>query len=431
MHPRTALATAAVPLSLGLVLATAPTYAGTSHDHSTSRSHTSTHTTTTSTTFAFRTSGYGTQVTGGQIPAGSSTTGYDVIGCTNQAGLTRSNNVAEATVPGLGQVSGVKTRVWTTERHGVVASHSRHAIAAITLAASDLGSLSIRGVTSDSTAYHDARGFHATTTTHVGDLVFTPPSGPAQVFAVPTPDHPLTIPGLVTVYAGQHTRDHTANGAMADAYALRVEVLATDTSVRVAHSHAALYSGLTGGVFRGHAAATHVVTAADDIAQSGPNPLVIVPCQGTYDRTHEKSLAHLDLGGQLVVKGANARTRAAQGSDEAQGTSRAEVARVDLGDGQVVIDGIVGKASVVRNGHHVTASAQGTRLAGITVNGQERKFPKTGVLEIPGVVKLERAVVTRSHNGIAVIGLRITLLDGSGAVVDLAEATLRIRPANG
>jgi hypothetical protein len=27
-----------------------------------------------------------------------------------------------------------------------------------------------------------------------------------------------------------------------------------------------------------------------------------------------------------------------------------------------------------------------------------------------------------------VIGLRITLLDGSGAVIDLAEAKLRIRP---
>jgi hypothetical protein len=62
------------------------------------------------------------------------------------------------------------------------------------------------------------------------------------------------------------------------------------------------------------------------------------------------------------------------------------------------------------------------------VNGREQAFPKSGVLKIPGLVKLERAVVTRSPRGISVIGLRITLLDGSGAVVDLAEARLRIRP---
>jgi hypothetical protein len=108
--------------------------------------------------------------------------------------------------------------------------------------------------------------------------------------------------------------------------------------------------------------------------------------------------------------------------------SRAEVAQVTLGGGQVVIDGIVGKATVVRTGHDVVTSAKGTQLAGITVNGQEQTFPKTGVLEIPGVVKLERAVVTRSHNGLSVIGLRVTLLDGSGAVVNLATAALRIGP---
>jgi len=82
---------------------------------------------------------------------------------------------------------------------------------------------------------------------------------------------------------------------------------------------------------------------------------------------------------------------------------------------------------VVRHGHEVLRSARGTRLAGVTVGGQKQIFPKSGVLEIPGVVKLERAVVERSGNGICVIGLRITLLDGSGAVVNLAEATLHVR----
>ena len=63
----------------------------------------------------------------------------------------------------------------------------------------------------------------------------------------------------------------------------------------------------------------------------------------------------------------------------------------------------------------------------MTVAGQRQTFPRTGVLEVPGVARLERAVVLRTRRGVSVIGLRITLLDGSGAVVDLAEARLGIR----
>ena len=57
--------------------------------------------------------------------------------------------------------------------------------------------------------------------------------------------------------------------------------------------------------------------------------------------------------------------------------------------------------------------------------GQAERFPKTGVLEIPGVARLERAVVTKTRNGISVIGLRVTLLDGSGAVVTSAKPASR------
>jgi hypothetical protein len=414
MNHRRSLVVAVLPVCVGLAVTAGPTFAGA--------------TSSTSTSYAFKASGFGTQVTGGQIPAGSSTTGSQALACTNRAGKSRSNNVAEATLPGLGTASGVTTRVWSTSHHGVVASHSTHRIAEITVAQSQLGTLSIKAIASRSTAYHDARGFHARTTTHLGSLTFTPASGAAQSFPAPTPDHPLTIPGLVTVYAGRHVTRHSGTGALATAFALRVDVLATGTRVRVARSHAELHEGLTGGIFSGRAAATHVVTAGGDIARSGPNPLLVMPCEGSYGKVREKSLASVDLGGQLVVKGAHSSDRGSQTADGARGMSRADVARVELGGGQVVVNAIVGKASVVRRGHHVTMSATGTRLAGVTVAGQQQNFPRTGVLEIPGVAKLERGVVTRSHGEISVIGLRITLLDGSGAVVNLAEATLRIRP---
>lgn len=409
----TTLTVAVITACGGLVLTTGPTLAGTA-----SRS----------TSFAFQASGYGTRLIGGQVPAGSSTTGYQHIGCTNRAGLSRVNHLAKAAVPGLGRARGIRTHAWTTSRRGVLASHSTHRIAELTLARSPLGSVSLDAITSRATAYHDSRGFHATTATHLGGLTFTPPTGPTQSLAAPTPDHPVTVPGLVTVYAGKHTTRRSHDGAVADAFALRVDVLASGTSVRVAHSHAELHRGLTGGVFAGHSAATHVVTAAGDIVRSGPNPLTLMPCQGTYGRSRAKSLASIDLGGQLVVTGASSAERGIQHAGRAHGVSRAHVVRVDLGGGQVVVTGILGKASVARVGHHVTRSTKGTVLGSVTVAGRRETFPKTGVLQIPGVAKLERGVVHRTHGGISVIGLRITLLDGSGAVVNLAEAALRIRP---
>jgi hypothetical protein len=412
MKSRTTIALVAIPLCAGLALTAGPTYAGA--------------TTTRSTDFAFKTSGFGTRVIGGQLPAGSSTTAYQAIGCTNQAGRSRTNDVAEATLPGVGTATGIKTHVWTSSHQGVVASHSTHSIAKVVLAQSQLGSLSLDAITSRVKAFHDSTGFHATTSTRIGGITFTPPAGPAQSFPAPTPDQPVAIPGLATIYAGQHVTRHSMTSAVANAFAVRVDVTATGTSVRLAHSFAELDSGFTGGIFSGRSAATHVVTAAGDIAKSGPNPLSTMPCQGTYGKTKRKSLASVDLGGQLVVTGANSLERGSQGTDRAHGVSRAEVARVDLG-GQLVIDGIVGKVSVARSAGHVTRSAKGTLLGSVTVGGQEQTFPKTGVLEIPGVAKLERRVVTRTPRGIRVIGLRITLLDGSGAVINLAEASLSIR----
>jgi len=412
-HPM-ALALAAVPACVGLALSAGPTFAGT--------------TATKSTTFAFRTSGFGTREIGGQAPASSGTTAYQVIGCTNRSGKHRENDVGQAAVPGLGTVTDSRTKVWTTAKNGVVASHSRHSISQVVVASTGLGSLAIDGITSTSTASHDSHGFHAVTSTRIGSLTFTPPTGPAQSFAAPTPDQPVTIPGLATVYAGQHVTQLSGNGAVASAFALRVDIVPSGTSVRVARSHAQLNAGLTGGIFGGHSAATHVVSAAGGIAKGGPDPLTLMPCQGTYGKVREKRLSILDLGGQLIAHDASTRERAVQGDHGAHGYEQAHIGRLNLGSGQLVVRDIVGKATVIRTAHGVVRSAKGTQLGTVTANGQSQTFPKTGVLEIPGVAKLERGVVTRSRSGISVIGLRITLLDGSGAVIDLAEAKLHIRP---
>jgi hypothetical protein len=65
----------------------------------------------------------------------------------------------------------------------------------------------------------------------------------------------------------------------------------------------------------------------------------------------------------------------------------------------------------------------------VTFEGDRQRFPDTGVLEIPGVARLERGVVTRERNAISVVALRITLLDGSLATIDLGNATIGTSPS--
>jgi hypothetical protein len=412
MHLRSPLVATVAALCFGLALtSTGPGFAGTTASHST--------------TFAFQSSGYGTRVIGGQVPAGSSTTGFQSINCTNQAGQDRTNDVADAQVPGLGTASGVKTRVWTTEKDGVVASHARHTIAQLTLASSGLGSLSLDAIRSEAKAFHDGSGFHATTATSIGGITFTPPTGPAQTFPAPTPDQPIAIPGLATIYLGKSVTRHNQDAATANAFALRIDVDASGSLVRVAHSHASIDGGLTDGIFRGHSNATRVVQALSGMAHSGPNPLSKMPCVGTGGDTPTKTLAGVDLGGHLVVTGLSSSQRASQ-DNGAHGYERAKVAKLDLGGGQLVVNAIVGKANVRRTAKGWVRTAKGTRIGSITANGQTQTFPPTGVIEIPGVAKLERRVVTRTKHGISVVALRITLLDGTGAVINLGEAQLRI-----
>ena len=103
------------------------------------------------------------------------------------------------------------------------------------------------------------------------------------------------------------------------------------------------------------------------------------------------------------------------------------VGRVVAGDGQVVLRGIVASAKVTRTRKGLVRSSAGTRIGSLTVNGEAQEIPSSGVLEIPGVLKIEEQVVRRLSGGLMVIGARLTLLDGTGAVIDLGLAQAEIR----
>lgn len=381
----------------------------------------------TPTPYALSAFGVGTAVKGGDVPASSGKTAYRIIGCTNRAGVDRENHEAEATVPGLGVVSGVKTRVWTTKKDGVVASNSVHTVASIMIGeGSGQGTLEIMGVRSFSRAYHDDKGFHAAYETDIARIVYTPVEGGPEVLLPPTPGETLEVPGLARIKLGSHSRHHGPDGARAYATALKIEVIPSDTVARVAHTSAKIGGGVKSALFRGNSNATRM-EALDGNLTSGPTPHLPMPCQGTDGKVKDNNLAEVNLGDQIVVGGLKTSEMADQTGRKGWGWTKSSVAELDLGAGQLVITGVVGKVNVTREGSKLRRNVKGTTVGSITADGEPQEIPDPGqALTIPGVATIETRVVEQLKGGIAVTSVRVTLLDGTGAVINLGQARLQV-----
>jgi hypothetical protein len=377
------------------------------------------------TPFAYRAVTYGSRVRGGDLPVSSGTTSYQGIGCTNVAGANKSNSIASVDLPSLGEVQGVKARAWTERANGVHSSYSTHEIARIVLHEDSFGQLAIKGLSSTARAYHDAQGFHGTTETSVASLVYTPTNGSPQVLAVPKPNQPIVIPGVLEIHLGAEKTRTSSNHAKAIADALLVKLLPTNTRVKIAHSAAQIARGVKRGLFAGLAAATEV-RALNNLVRSGPQPLTRMPCQGTQGKVKGKDVAAVDLSPLIEVGAASTRQMGQQRPNRAFGYEEARIAQVNLGDGQLVITGIRGRANVERTRQGVTFNSKGTTIGSATVNGTEYSFPELDGLSIPGLVEIDTNVVTEMKSGLDVVAVRLTLLDGTGAVIDLGHARLLI-----
>lgn len=376
--------------------------------------------------FALFASAYGSSVQGGQIPAGSDGTAYAVIGCTTRAGKTRGNYEAKTTLPGLGTASAVRTKLWTTKKGKVVSSWSAHSIAEVMIADTPLGSLSIEGIKSLSRAYHDGKRFRTDHVTSVAKIVLKPMGAPAQELEIPTPGQPLVVPGLARISIGHTVTAKIPDGIRAAADALDILVIPTGTRTRIAHTSAKIERGVPFGTFRGYSAGTKA-RGLGQAVKSGRTPLSILGCKGTKGKVMRKAVARVNLGDNLVVRGVHNAQYAKQSKGKATAFERSSIAGVNLGDGALVINAITAKANVTRTNKTLVRNVKGTKIGEIIANGQTYEFPKSGVIEIPGLVRIEDQIVKKIKNGISVVALRITLLDGTGAVIDLGMAEVRIR----
>ena len=379
--------------------------------------------------YALGASGFGTRLDGGQIPTGSRETAFMVLGCSTRTGVHRENHEAAGTLPGLGTVSGIQTDVWTRRGGGGIHSFSENRVAKVTIGQPGVGSLEITAIDSLSHTWHDAKGFHAETTTSIGGIKLVGPGGLTQNQKLPTPDQPLEIPGLAKVEVGSAVKRVSSHSAIAVGNALKVTVLPTGTSLKVAHSSSRVLDGVKNGTFHGSSAATRV-SAADGNLTSGPTPLSLMSCQGTGGKLVSKALADVNLGDQVVLQAAQSQQRGTQRRHKSVAMERGSLGTISLGGGQLVIKGLVAQANVTRTDKgRTTKSATGTTVGSIVVNGQEQSVP-TGdqTIEVPGVARVLPGVVEKTRHGIAVVALRIQLLDGTLATIDLGVAHASIRP---
>jgi hypothetical protein len=376
------------------------------------------------TAFALTTRGFGTRVKGGQVPVESDTTAFQRIGCTNKSGLVKRISEAEVDVPGLGVVTGVETVLRTTKRGGTVAASSVQRVASITVADSPLGSVSIEGLRAKARAFHDRDGFDATSSTDIGRIVFTPPVGEPQELELPSPGQPVEVPGLVTINLGQEDTSRSAGGSRAQATTLIIDVIPSETQALVGLARARMNDGVRELLFRGTSAGLRA-QAVDGLLTKKRTPNTLMPCQGTDGKVQTKDLAEVDITDQITVGALSSGQRTWRRDGVTRAWERGRVAGLNLGDGALVIEAVQAKANLVkRRGDRVRFNAQGTTIGSITADGEAQEFPDTGPLEIPGVASIEPMVTKRTQQTFTVIGLRVTLLDGTGGVIDLGTATI-------
>jgi hypothetical protein len=386
----------------------------------------------TPTPYAFRAGGYGTRIRGGDLPIGSGATAFQAIGCTNMAGIDRSNEVAEVEIPGLGTVSGIRTDVSTVQTATETASISEHKIARIVLAESSFGKLTIGGLTSYAKASATPSGYVADAKTSVANLRFEPTGGGAPMeLDLPTPGQPVEVPGLLTLSIGKNVERVGADFAKAHAEALFIKLIPTGTTVSVGSTGARINRGVKNGLFSGSANTTSTELAGG-VAGTGRTQLVLMPCEGTGGKVLTNDAVGVNLPGLLEVGAVTASQMGQNMPHRSLGYEESAVASVNLGNGALVVEAIKARVNVIRGrgmGKKPKVDFSGSQIAGITVDGQAYTLPELDGLEIPGVAKIETMVEEMVKNGGRITALRLTLLDGSGAVVNLGQASLKIRPS--
>ena len=179
------------------------------------------------------------------------------------------------------------------------------------------------------------------------------------------------------------------------------------------------------GLFFGRAVGTE--TRADDpLLRVGKQPLLKMPCEGTKGKVVRKSTAGVGDDASLSADKVTTRQRAVATSTMATGFEEAAVSSVSIGGDQITLTGIVGRVNVTRTKAGVVSDTKGTTIGSVKIGGQTLALPDLDGFTIPGLVRIDTHITTKIRNGLEVVALRLTFLDGSGRVTDLGYARLQV-----
>ncbi len=407
------------------------------------------------TPFAYQGSAYGTRVLAGtdQGSAGSGPTAWSVMGCTKAAPVRHTEHGVVGTLNAnemidVGAVTSA-TSSYRAKAKALYGSRSVNTVADIVLGDPNGPRLEIGALKTIAKAYsragrlgsdtkvawtdvelHLAPSDQPGTGTPLDDLVDAVNSGAdAAALEIIEKAGAIEIPQVGTVSFGwERTPVRERRGfAAASAYALKVE-LANGSTVNLSRAWSKIFTEVPAGVFSGNAYATEASVLGDGIS-IGRMAMQPLPCQGTGGKWQRNDVTGIDIPGLLRIGKVDSGT---MGLQREVGTARAGtysyLSSVELGDGALTLQGITGRANVRQNrdGRIVAKHINGTGIASMTVNGEEQVVPTPGNPFISDDFKVEVGLKIPTVRGIKVTAVRISLLDGSGTVLDLGNAKAKI-----
>lgn len=371
-------------------------------------------------------SAYGSRVTPGALQTGSARSALVVVGCTTDSGIDRAKGVQSDDLEGNGTASGIRTRVWTTERDGVVSSSARSRIDNVALG-NEVGALRLTNLTVVTRAWHDRRGFHRENSFDLGG--FEGVAGTAPLPVLPDPDdiqpgQQYDVPGLATLTFDVRTGRATRAGATTSSTGLLIEFV-DGSDVYLAGASAKIDGAAGAGILRGTAQSAY---SQGDLVEAQNVVKKSVPCNGTQGRWRTASGEATEQPG-IRTSQATVGAFGEQSGTRFVARTRAHTSRVALAGQAVVVTNIRSQANVVRDGRSYTRTPTGSDIGKLLVNGEPQAVPAPGrSTTVAGVAVITRQVVTRGAQSITVVGLRIRMLPATGApgVYDIARSYARV-----
>ena len=378
--------------------------------------------------FAFTASGYATFVDGGVVPVQSGKTALAILACTNQAPLRNSNRVAEANLAPLPvQVTGLVTTAQSIVVPGGFASLSENKTD-VTVGLPPAASLNIVGLRTKARAQFNG-AWSADVDFSFASAVLTTAGVPTPV-TLPMLQNGINVPGVGEVQLGWERTSTTSKSAAARGRGLRIVVDALPgeepTRVIVGEAFANLDRRPFGGIFGGGANVAKT-TALDGSVLSGPLANQPHFCAGTNGEWRSQNLAAADLDGLGQVTGGLARVRTDDYPLFTTSKSEASVNTARLAGGRIQIEGLIVKSytRLKPDGTRIR-SADGTTIGSLTIDGKVVAAPPGQEINFPGLANITFQKVRRLPTGLDVTGLRIELLNGDAAIIELGRAITKI-----